>query len=87
MIMGEFDWKKNKHVVIPQGTKLTERMFQRNHSVETITLPDDIDSLPDYFCFDCKRLKAIYGGRNIKIISIIYSIKKGIFNDTSTQNF
>ena len=68
MIMGEFDWKKNKHVVIPQGTKLTERMFQCNHSVETITLPDDIDSLPDYFCFDCKRLKAIYGGRNIKII-------------------
>ena len=62
MIMEEFDWKKNKHVIIPQGTKLTERMFQRNHMVETITLPDDIDSLPEYFCFDCKRLKAIYGG-------------------------
>ena len=56
MIMEEFDWKKNKHVIIPQGTKLTERMFQRNHMVETITLPDDIDSLPEYFCFDCKRL-------------------------------
>lgn len=36
------DWKVNKHVIIPEGTKLSERMFQYNNIVETITLPDDI---------------------------------------------
>lgn len=67
-IMENIDWKDNKHVIIPQGTRLSERMFERNHIVETITLPDDIDSLPNFFCHDCKRLRAIYGGRNIKIV-------------------
>ena len=63
------DWKKNKHVIIPEGTNLSERMFQNNNIVETITLPDDITFLPDYFCFNCKNLKAIFGGHNVKIIS------------------
>ena len=29
------DWKDNKHVIIPEGTKLSERMFQYNNIVET----------------------------------------------------
>jgi len=63
------DWKVNKHVIIPEGTKLSERMFQYNNIVETITLPDDITFLPAYFCFGCKNLKAVLGGRNVKVVS------------------
>lgn len=63
------DWKVNKHVIIPEGTKLSERMFQYNNIVETITLPDDITFLPEYFCFGCKNLKAVLGGRNVKVVS------------------
>ena len=62
------DWKVNKHVIIPEGTKLSERMFQYNNIVETITLPNDVTFLPDYFCFGCKNLKAILGGENIKAV-------------------
>lgn len=62
------DWKVNKHVIIPEGTKLSERMFQYNNIVETITLPDDITFLPEYFCFGCKNLKAVLGGRNVKVV-------------------
>ena len=56
-------------MIIPEGTNLSERMFQNNNIVETITLPDDITFLPDYFCFNCKNLKAIFGRHNVKIIS------------------
>ena len=63
------DWKNNKNVIVPTGTRLSERMFQYNHIVETITLPDDITFLPEYFCFGCNNLKAIYGGHNVKIVS------------------
>lgn len=63
------DWKVNKHVIIPEGIKLFERMFQYNNIVETITLPDDITFLPKYFCFGCKNLKAVLGGRNVKVVS------------------
>lgn len=67
-MIDKIDWKDNKNVIIPQGTKLTERMFQYNNMVETITLPDDVVCLPEYFCFGCKNLQAIFGGHNIKII-------------------
>lgn len=63
------DWRINKHVIIPKGIKLTERMFQDNNIVETITLPDDITFLPAYFCCNCENLKAVLGGHNVKIIS------------------
>jgi len=69
MMNEKIDWKINKHVIIPEGIKLTERMFQYNNIVETITLPDNITFLPDYFCCDCKNLKAVLGGHNVKIIS------------------
>lgn len=59
MMNEKIDWKINKHVIIPEGIKLTERMFQYNNIVETITLPDNITFLPDYFCCDCKNLKAV----------------------------
>ena len=68
MMNEKIDWKINKHVIIPEGIKLTERMFQYNNIVETITLPDNITFLPDYFCCDCKNLKAVLGGHNVKII-------------------
>ena len=69
MNSNDFDWKRNKYVVIPQGTEIKERMFQGNKIVETIVIPDDITFLPEYFCFNCPNLKAILGGKNVKAIS------------------
>lgn len=69
MSSNDFDWKRNKYVVIPQGTKIKERMFQGNKIVETIVVPDDVTFLPEYFCFNCPNLKAILGGKNVKAIS------------------
>lgn len=63
MSSNDFDWKRNKYVVIPQGTKIKERMFQGNKIVETIVVPDDVTFLPEYFCFNCPNLKAILGGK------------------------
>lgn len=61
------DWEINRNVTIPEGVELVERMFQYQ-AVETITLPEDVDFLPDYFCSSCSNLRAIFGGRNIKMI-------------------
>lgn len=69
MNINDFDWKRNKYVVIPKGTDIKERMFQGNNIVETIVIPDDVTFLPDYFCFDCPNLKAVLGGKNVKAIS------------------
>ncbi len=61
------DWEINRNITIPEGVELAEYKFQR-HTVETITLPEDVDFLPDYFCSGCHNLRAIFGGRNIKMI-------------------
>lgn len=64
-----FDNEKIKSLIIPSSVKaFDDECLQDMHGLETLTINTSVDTLPERFAKDCKKLKNIYLSPEIKFL-------------------